>query len=79
MRGLVQFIADLRNARARDLEEKRINKELANIRFVLRVVSILLVIELLTYLLSHAAKSSRVCSGHGLRGHTPPRPPCAHC
>ncbi|GAW14867.1 hypothetical protein ANO14919_042720 [Xylariales sp. No.14919] len=32
MRGLVQFIADLRNARARDLEEKRINKELANIR-----------------------------------------------
>ena len=30
--GLVQFIADLRNARARDLEEKRINKELANIR-----------------------------------------------
>lgn len=34
MRGLVQFIADLRNARARDLEEKRINKELANIRYV---------------------------------------------
>ena len=33
MRGLVQFIADLRNARARELEEKRINKELANIRF----------------------------------------------
>ncbi|KAF2097890.1 Adaptor protein complex AP-2 alpha subunit [Rhizodiscina lignyota] len=32
MRGLVSFIADLRNARARDLEEKRINKELANIR-----------------------------------------------
>jgi AP-2 complex subunit alpha len=32
MRGLVQFIADLRSARARDLEEKRINKELANIR-----------------------------------------------
>jgi AP-2 complex subunit alpha len=32
MRGLVQFIADLRNARARELEEKRINKELANIR-----------------------------------------------
>ena len=32
--GLVQFIADLRNARARELEEKRINKELANIRFV---------------------------------------------
>jgi hypothetical protein len=30
----VQFIADLRNARARELEEKRINKELANIRFV---------------------------------------------
>ena len=35
MRGLVQFIADLRNARARELEEKRINKELANIRCVL--------------------------------------------
>ena len=35
MRGLVQFIADLRNARARELEEKRINKELANIRLVL--------------------------------------------
>lgn len=34
MRGLVQFIADLRNARARELEEKRINKELANIRSV---------------------------------------------
>lgn len=34
MRGLVQFIADLRNARARELEEKRINKELANIRYV---------------------------------------------
>ena len=32
--GLVKFIADLRNARARELEEKRINKELANIRFV---------------------------------------------
>ncbi|OXV06284.1 hypothetical protein Egran_05948 [Elaphomyces granulatus] len=32
MKGLVQFIADLRNARARELEEKRINKELANIR-----------------------------------------------
>nr|POF04090.1 ap-2 complex subunit alpha [Quercus suber] len=32
MRGLVTFIADLRNARARELEEKRINKELANIR-----------------------------------------------
>ncbi|KAK9365278.1 Clathrin/coatomer adaptor, adaptin-like protein [Lipomyces kononenkoae] len=32
MRGLVQFIADLRNARARELEERRINKEMANIR-----------------------------------------------
>jgi hypothetical protein len=32
---LVSFIADLRNARARELEEKRINKELANIRYVL--------------------------------------------
>lgn len=28
----MQFIADLRNARARELEEKRVNKELANIR-----------------------------------------------
>jgi AP-2 complex subunit alpha len=34
MRGLVSFIADLRNARARELEEKRINKDLANIRWV---------------------------------------------
>jgi hypothetical protein len=33
--GLVSFIADLRNARARELEEKRINKELANIRLVI--------------------------------------------
>ena len=32
MRGLNVFIADLRNARARELEDKRINKELANIR-----------------------------------------------
>lgn len=31
-KGLVSFIADLRSARARELEEKRINKELANIR-----------------------------------------------
>ena len=38
MRGLVSFIADLRNARARELEEKRINKELANIRWVLQLV-----------------------------------------
>jgi hypothetical protein len=36
--GLVSFIADLRNARARELEEKRINKELANIRLVLFVI-----------------------------------------
>ena len=28
----VQFIADIRGARVRDLEEKRINKEMANIR-----------------------------------------------
>lgn len=77
MRGLVQFIADLRNARARDLEEKRINKELANIRFVPRVVAILRDLKLLTYFLSHAAKSSRVCSGHGLHGYTYPRQPCA--
>ncbi|KAI9719701.1 MAG: hypothetical protein M1828_006134 [Chrysothrix sp. TS-e1954] len=31
-KGLVSFIADIRSARARELEEKRINKELANIR-----------------------------------------------
>ncbi|KAB8338872.1 hypothetical protein FH972_021816 [Carpinus fangiana] len=31
-KGLVSFIADLRAARARELEEKRVNKELANIR-----------------------------------------------
>lgn len=31
-KGLVTFIADIRQARARELEEKRINKELANIR-----------------------------------------------
>jgi len=34
-KGLVSFIADLRAARARELEEKRINKELANIRWVI--------------------------------------------
>lgn len=33
-KGLVSFIADLRAARARELEEKRINRELANIRWV---------------------------------------------
>jgi len=32
MRGLTVFIADIRNCRARELEEKRINKEMANIR-----------------------------------------------
>ncbi|KAJ1973915.1 hypothetical protein H4R35_003869, partial [Dimargaris xerosporica] len=32
MRGLTVFIADLRKCRIRELEEKRINKELANIR-----------------------------------------------
>ncbi|ORY86768.1 AP-2 adaptor complex subunit alpha [Protomyces lactucae-debilis] len=32
MRGLTVFISDLRNARARELEEKRINTELAKIR-----------------------------------------------
>ncbi|TPX45987.1 hypothetical protein SeMB42_g02779 [Synchytrium endobioticum] len=31
-RGLTTFISDLRNCRAREAEEKRINKELANIR-----------------------------------------------
>lgn len=29
---IIQFIADIRGARVRDLEEKRINKEMANIR-----------------------------------------------
>lgn len=32
MKGLVQFVADLRNARAREAEAKRVNTELANIR-----------------------------------------------
>ncbi|CAO3587224.1 unnamed protein product [Absidia cylindrospora] len=32
MRGLTLFIADIRNCRVRELEEKRINKEMANIR-----------------------------------------------
>jgi AP-2 complex subunit alpha len=32
MRGLTTFISDLRNARAKELEDRRINKELANIR-----------------------------------------------
>ncbi|CAG8835740.1 10639_t:CDS:2, partial [Racocetra persica] len=31
MRGLTVFIADIRNCRVRELEEKRINKEMANI------------------------------------------------
>ena len=30
--NVVQFIADIRGARVRELEEKRINKEMANIR-----------------------------------------------
>jgi hypothetical protein len=30
--GPTKFIADIRGARVRDLEEKRINKEMANIR-----------------------------------------------
>lgn len=32
MRGLTQYIADLRACRVRELEEKRINKEMAHIR-----------------------------------------------
>lgn len=32
MRGLSVFISDLRNTRSKEEEEKRINKELANIR-----------------------------------------------
>lgn len=48
MRGLVQFIADLRNARARELEEKRINKELANIRYVQSNSVLLILVKELT-------------------------------
>jgi len=61
MRGLVQFIADLRNARARDLEEKRINKELANIRLV-ATVPLCFVQLVANQGISHVDKSSRVCS-----------------
>ncbi|CAL8070127.1 unnamed protein product [Calicophoron daubneyi] len=32
MRGLAVFISDIRNCKSREAEEKRINKELANIR-----------------------------------------------
>ena len=32
MRGLATFISDIRNCRLKELEEKRINKELSNIR-----------------------------------------------
>jgi AP-2 complex subunit alpha len=32
MRGLSVFISDLRNCRSREEEEKRVNKELGNIR-----------------------------------------------
>ena len=32
MQQCLQFIADIRGARVRELEEKRINKEMANIR-----------------------------------------------
>lgn len=32
MNGLVNFIAEMRTCRVRELEEKRVNKELANIR-----------------------------------------------
>ena len=32
MRGLTQYIADLRACRVRELEERRINKEMAHIR-----------------------------------------------
>lgn len=32
MKGLIRFIADLRNARERELETKRVNHELANVR-----------------------------------------------
>ena len=32
MRGLTQFISDIRSCRVRELEEKRINKEMAHIR-----------------------------------------------
>lgn len=40
MRGLTVFISDLRNARARDLEEKRVNTELAKIRARFRDVKL---------------------------------------
>jgi len=32
MLNIIQFIADIRGARVKELEEKRINKEMANIR-----------------------------------------------
>lgn len=32
LRGLSVFIADIRNCRTRETEERRVNKELANIR-----------------------------------------------
>lgn len=32
MRGLTQYISDLRACRVRELEEKRINREMAHIR-----------------------------------------------
>lgn len=32
MKGLARFITDLRNAKERELETKRVNHELANIR-----------------------------------------------
>ncbi|KAG5438122.1 hypothetical protein PCANB_002973 [Pneumocystis canis] len=38
MRGLMIFISDLRNARELELEEQRINKELANIRHKFKVI-----------------------------------------
>lgn len=40
MRGLSVFISDLRNARARELEERRVNTELAKIRSKFRDIKL---------------------------------------
>jgi AP-2 complex subunit alpha len=71
MRGLTQFIADIRGARVRELEEKRINKEMANIRkkfkdgnldgyqkkkYVAKIV--------FTYILGYKRKTNRLPCGH---------------
>jgi hypothetical protein len=40
----IQFIADIRGARVRELEEKRINKEMANIRKKFKGVHVTLIL-----------------------------------